>query len=88
VRTPQSHLGGRRKQPQGGGGGGGERGGPERERGWLGVGWGRENMIWYWVKEKDRSLESQQKKWKSAASGGRRFGGRGAVQAAECTTDL
>jgi hypothetical protein len=45
-------------------------------------------MIWYWVKEKDRSLESQQKKWKSAASGGRRFGGRGAVQAAECTTDL
>jgi len=31
-------------------------------------------MILYWVEEKDRSLEGQQKEWKQATSGGRRLG--------------
>ena len=73
---PQSHLGGRRKQPQGwrkgpgrerGGGGGGERGT------WLGIGWGKRNEI----------PEGQQKEWKHATLGGRRL-----VYPPECTRDL
>jgi|UPI00000E9F01 hypothetical protein len=69
---PQFHLGGRRKQPQGG------REGPGRgERGtWLGIGWEKRTEI----------PEGQQKEWKHATSGGRRFGGGG--HAPECTRDL
>jgi hypothetical protein len=32
------------------------------------------NLIWYWVREKNRSPEDQQKNWKKAASGYRRLG--------------
>jgi hypothetical protein len=42
----------------------------------AGLGWGEGNLIWYWVREKDRSPEGQQKEWKQAISGGRRLGGR------------
>jgi hypothetical protein len=34
-----------------------------------------ENLIWYWVREKDWSPEGQQKEWKQATSGNRRYGG-------------
>jgi hypothetical protein len=58
---------------------------------WVGkwTGWrehgGEGNLIWYWVREKDRSPEGQQKEWKQATSGNRRLGVGGAP---ECTRDL
>jgi hypothetical protein len=33
---------------------------------------GEGKLIWYWVREKDWSLEDQQKEWKEATSGGKR----------------
>jgi hypothetical protein len=61
VRTPQSHLGEKRKQSQV------RREGGTWEGKWI-EGWGREreegNLVWYWVREKDQSPEVQKKKWK------------------------
>jgi hypothetical protein len=46
---PQAHLGERRKQSQVG-----SRKGTRRENGHVGEwGKGEENLIWYWVREKD-----------------------------------
>jgi hypothetical protein len=40
-------------------------------------------LIWYWVRDKDRSPESQQKEWKQATSGIRR-----SEDYPECTRNL
>ena len=43
----------------------------------MGRQWGdvEGNLLWFWVKEKDRSPEGQQKEGEQAISGNRRFGG-------------
>jgi hypothetical protein len=75
VRTPQSHLGGRRKQSQDGG-----REGP----GWeSGEGGEEENMIKYWVGGKDWSPEGQQKEWNRQPQEVEGWG-----KTPECTRDL
>jgi hypothetical protein len=33
------------------------------------------NLVWYWIREKNWSPEGQQKEWKQATSGNRRWGG-------------
>jgi hypothetical protein len=38
------------------------------------VGGRKGNLIWYWVRKKDRSSEGQQKEWKQATSGNGRLG--------------
>jgi hypothetical protein len=73
-------LGRRRKQSE-----------VEREGGiwkgkWTGVGVGdgvERNLIWYWVRKKDRRPEGQQKEWKQGTYGDRRLG-----DPLECTRDL
>jgi hypothetical protein len=65
-----------------GGGEGGRKGGREGgreggtwERKWMGQGGGgKGNLIWYWVRERNWSLEGLQKEWRQATLGGRRLG--------------
>jgi hypothetical protein len=59
-------------------------GGYREQLGWeSGEGGEEKNIIRYWVREKDRSPEGQQKEWKQATSGGRR-----SRDPPECTRDL